>query len=179
MGVLSSFDAQRDRTMKKYRTSERYSFHDFDKHMCLSPGIALWVVVGFLMRSYVIMGMSLAQPGDRLGTIDLVYPDRVWFAIDALAAFPAIAVVIAYIFRKPEAKAHIRAVWRSGRACLIASSTANVLVALASLALTASARTPIVAPVMLCVSVWCLWFLLVSRRVRDVFDDFPSAQDAE
>ena len=160
---------------KKYLAAEHYTLNDFDKYTCLAPGVVLWLVIGFLMRPYLVMAMSFSQRGNRMGTIDLVYPDRIWFAIDALAALPAVVVIGAYIFRKPQAQAVFRKIWRSGRAWLLASSSANALVAVAGLVMTISSRTTLLSPILLCISGWCLWYLIASRRVRDVFGDFPAA----
>ena len=89
----------------KYLAGHHYGLNDFDKHMCLQPGLVIWLVIAFLMRPYIVMVMSFAQMGNRMGTIDLVYPDRIWFAVDALAALPAVLVVVVSWMRRPGARA--------------------------------------------------------------------------
>ena len=163
----------RDPLESKYLAGHHYGLNDFDKHMCLQPGLVIWLVIAFLMRPYIVMVMSFAQMGNRMGTIDLVYPDRIWFAVDALAALPAVLVVVVSWMRRPGARALVRRAWHNGRAWLLTSSVANASVAVMSLVLSESSRTTIVSPILLVLSVWCLWFLWVSRRVRDVFADFP------
>ena len=63
----------RDPLESKYLAGHHYGLNDFDKHMCLQPGLVIWLVIAFLMRPYIVMVMSFAQMGNRMGTIDLVY----------------------------------------------------------------------------------------------------------
>lgn len=162
---------------KQYRGAQNYDAGDFDRWMCLLPGVATWIVIVFLMRPYVVMAMSFANRTDRMGLIDLIYPERFWFALNALAALPAIAVVVAYLRRRPEAGKWPRRVWANGRIWLIASAVANLVVALVAIVLAPSQGAGIVLPLMVCGAAWTLWYLVVAHRVRDTFMDFPTADD--
>ena len=163
----------------KYRGADSYGFNDFDRHMCLKPGVWTWLVVAFLMRPYVVIAISFANKGDRMGLIDMIYPDRIWLAIDTLAALPAVAMVLAYALRSPSAGRRIRWLWGSGRALLMLSAGANAVVALASLILGNDERAAVLSPSLLCVSAWSLWYLISADRVKDAFGDFPATPDEE
>lgn len=160
-------------SQRKYHGAASYGLNDFDKYMCLSVGRWTWYVVAFLMRPYLVLVLSFSDRSNRMGLVDLIYPDRLWLAIDTLAALPAVLIVVAYMNRKPGAKEWVSKIWRTGRTWLLASAGANAAVAVASLLLIETTRTSVVSPLMLCVSIWSLWYLVVSKRLPDAFGDFP------
>lgn len=146
--------------------------------MCLGLGHWAWLVIAFLMRPYLVIGMSLTNRGDRMELLNLVYADRLWLSIDTLAALPAVMVAIAYARRKPGAPAWVRRLWRSGRVALLSSAGLNALVAAASLFHSTNVQPSFVSPLLLCISLWCLWYLVVAKRVHDAFNDFPNPHDS-
>lgn len=168
-----------DRTIseKKYLAGASYNFSDFDKYMCLSLGTVAWVVILFLMRPYVVLLVSVTNRSNRMEFIELVYPDRLWLAIDTVAALPAVILVAVTFLRRPNAASWVKALWKKGRTLLLASAVLNAIVAMAALALADSHKVSIVSPVLLCFSAWSLWYLLMSKRMRDVFYDFPVEED--
>ena len=145
--------------------------------MCLSLGTVAWVVILFLMRPYVVLLVSVTNRSNRMEFIELVYPDRLWLAIDTVAALPAVILVAVTFLRRPNAASWVKAVWKKGRHLLLASAVLNAIVAMAALALADSHKVSIVSPVLLCFSAWSLWYLLMSKRMHDVFYDFPVEED--
>ena len=108
-----------DRTIseKKYLAGGSYRFNDFDKYMCLSLGTIAWVVILFLMRPYVVLLVSMTNHSNRMEFIDLVYPDRLWLAIDTVAAIPAVILVVVTFLRRPNAAGSVKAIWKRGAPC--------------------------------------------------------------
>ncbi|MGB1833515.1 MAG: DUF2919 family protein, partial [bacterium] len=52
----------------------------------------------FLMRPYVVLLVSVTNRSNRMEFIELVYPDRLWLAIDTVAALPAVILVAVTFF---------------------------------------------------------------------------------
>ena len=128
--------------------------------MCLSLGTIAWVVILFLMRPYVVLLVSMTNHTNRMEFIDLVYPDRLWLAIDTVAAIPAVILVVVTFLRRPNAAGSVKAIWKRGRTLLLGSAALNGIVAAAALALANSHNVSIVSPILLCLSAWSLWYLL-------------------
>ena len=145
--------------------------------MCLSLGTVAWVVILFLMRPYVVLLVSVTNRSNRMEFIDLVYPDRLWLAIDTVAAIPAVILAVVTFLRRPNAADSVKAIWKRGRTLLLGSAALNGVVAAAALALANSHNVSIVSPILLCLSAWSFWYLLVSKRMRDVFGDFPVEEE--
>jgi hypothetical protein len=154
-------------------TKLKYPFSAYNKHLCLDLSIGMWLVLAFLLRPYLIMIMSVVNRSNRMELINLFYADRSHLALGALAAIPAVLLVIAWNRRRPGAVRIVRALWRRGRELLAASTALNALVVLLPLLTGRSDGIDYVGIVQLGLCAWILVYLYDTERVRDTFADFP------
>jgi cell division protein FtsW (lipid II flippase) len=136
------------------------------------------MALAFLCRTYLVMIMSLARRGDRFGLIDLFYANRSAMALGALAALPAIAVIIASVQRSPTAGSQTRWLWRNGRWFLLGSALANLAIALLPIKDGLYALSTLDVLQFSVIS-YILVYLFRSERVRDTFADFPAPPPPE
>lgn len=151
----------------------RYGPQDFDHHLALRMPVRMWLALLFLARPYLVLGMSLANRREPMSLIDALYGDRTILLLDALAALPALAVIGAWLLRRPGARALVRHTWNAG----------VVLFPLSALVATAVSAVLVVRGypndldpwhvLQALLSIAILGYALLSGRVRDTFRDFP------
>lgn len=151
-----------------------YPASAYDDQLVLRPPLGVWVTLAFVLRPIIVLVASVTNKADRVGLLNLVYPDRQWAVAHALAALPAIAVAIAYTRRDAKAPAAIRWLWRHGRTLLTTSLAFNVLL-LVYPVLTEHSRFATSALIQSTVCALLAYYLFRSTRVADSFADFPSA----
>lgn len=151
-----------------------YPASAYDDQLVLRPPLGVWVTLVFLLRPIIVLVASVTNKVDRVGLLNLVYPDRQWAVAHALAALPAIAVAVAYTRRDPKASAGVRWLWQHGRALLMASLTLNVVFLLYPV-LTEHARFATSALIQTTVCALLAYYLFRSPRVADAFADFPTS----
>lgn len=149
-----------------------YPASAYDDQLVLRPPIGVWLTLVFLLRPLIVLVASVTNKADRVGLLNLIYPDRQWAVAHALAALPAIAVAIAYSRRDAKASAAVRWIWGHGRALLVTSLGINVLF-LAYPVLTHPGRLATSAMIQITVCALLAYYLFRSRRVADAFADFP------
>jgi len=153
----------------------RYPFSAYDDNLCLRPGLALWAVLAFLLRPYVVVVVSLANRVDRMRVIDTFYPDRASMAISALLALPALLLVWAWIKRQRGQGGLAQRVWRHGRALLLGLASLNAC-AIVVAAVHAGTRPGLAAVAQLAACALIVWYLMRSERVCDTFLDYPKVR---
>lgn len=156
----------------------KYPLSAYDKYVSLDMSVGMWLVIAFLVRPYVIVLMSVANRRNPMALIDTFYADRSHLALGALAAIPAVLLVIAWNKRKPEASALARRLWHRGRALLAASAVLNAVIGLLPLVHGRAGGIDYIGVVQLALCGWILVYLYESERVRDTFADFPEEAQA-
>ena len=155
--------------------NKKYTFSAYDKHLSLKMSPLMWLVILFLARPYAIFIMSVANRRDRMGVLETFYGDPAISFLGALAAIPAIIVVLAWVKRQPGARPVIQRIWSNGRMLLILASTLNIIIILlpALTGATLHIKTVGLAEIVICILI--IIYLLRSSRVRDTFADFPQS----
>ena len=157
---------------------QNLTLDDLDEYGCLKISFGLWIVIVYLCRHLVLLILgatsSLANfTYGQLGASYSVIYSHPWFLA---ASAPAVAVLLAAIRRSPSAPAVIRNLWRVGAPLLVAAAVLDLAILGALLGLGGvSIKTSHFFQAF--VDVICLVYLTRTRRVRDTFADFPSAQD--
>jgi hypothetical protein len=149
-----------------------YPLFRYDEELVLKVPVSLWVAMGFLVRHFVLLGVTfLPRTGDMTEYLrDLVDP------IFLLSDLPAVIVLLAALRRRSAAARPVRLVWSRGRALLGASAVLYLgflAVKLASAArpLAVSINEAVIASGL--AHVLIIAYLARSRLVRDVFAQFP------
>jgi hypothetical protein len=151
----------------------RYRPSQFDDDMCLKPPLPLWLAVIYLARAVVLpIGIGV---GHIAGVDDRAFGSlrSLWSAEALLPALLALPVLYALFRRAPSAGRTTRWFWRQGRIFLSLSAGLDVALSLFQLATSRLGGDPIVALGAASVDLYVLAYILMARRVRDVFSDFP------
>ncbi len=152
-----------------------YSPSSYDDHFCLKPPVLLWLAALYLSRAFVLLlasqlaVLSRARPETVAMLRDGV---SVWALIPSLIAAP---VLYALVFRAPSSTKLVRWIWAHGRSILILAAVLDCLTSVAGSSLS-GADVSELAPAALVIALFDVYFLvyiLVTRRIRDVFADFP------
>lgn len=155
-----------------------YPAHRYTEELVLRVPPALWVVMLFLVRHLVLLGITFLPTMGRevLALRDLVQPH---YLIADLIALP---VLIAAARRRPEAGWVWRAVWPWGRAFLTASALAFPALTVGRL-LTSGRPLALGIDGLLLASLFAsltvVAYLWRSPLARDVFREFPKEPTGE
>lgn len=151
---------------------QTYPFSAYDRNLCLKMNAAMWAVLAFLLRPYVIVVASISNRADRTGIVHTFYPDKTALALSALAAIPAMVLVYAWLMRQSAVQGLPRRIWHRGRDIMLVISLVNIPVLVGPAVLAGSMLTPgIVLQLAGCALL--IWYLVRSQRVVDTFEDYP------
>lgn len=160
--------------MKAPINSKNYPASAYDDKLNLKLGIALWMVIVFLIKPYLVMLISFANRSNRTELIYTFYAHDGTLAMAELASLPAIAIFVAWIYRQPGANGIIRWIWRNGRGLLMTSTLLNAVLLVVSTDWNLE-ELGFLSVLQLALSILILLYLWFSDRVRDTFNDFPTS----
>ena len=154
-----------------------YSIGDYDKQLTLKIGQNLWLILLFLLSPYIVIMLSLSNRKNAMELINSIYPDRLDMALAAVVAIPVGFVIYALLTKKPTSTDFVRRIWRNGRKILIFSAALKIIFIFSPSLLETERKFEIISWIHVALSVITLAYLLLTQRVKDVFKDFPQAQD--
>lgn len=155
-----------------------YPFSAYDKFLALKPGPGFWLTLVFVMRPYLIVTISLANPADRMAGINMIYGDRSILAVTALASLLAFPLVYALAKRRPNAPSGVRWLWKRGAWFLMVALCTNLL-ALGWLLYTTFPNAGLAHLVQAFIALTLCIYTARSRRMSDTFADFPKKTGSE
>jgi hypothetical protein len=144
----------------------------YDEHLTLKVPVTLWLVLAFLLRHLLLLGITfLPTTGEEITALrDLVRP--AYLTADLLA----LPVAIVAARRRPQAPDWMRRLWPLGRALLIASAVLYLALLGERLAtgseplITAIDEAVLISTLLNIAVIAYLWR---SALVRELFRDFP------
>ena len=167
--------------MRHYHTSHSYSASSYDDHMCLKPPPLLWLAVLYLSRAVtlpVAMGIGTFA-GVNADAIALFH--ALWSMQTLLPSAIALCVLYALCRRVPNASKTVRWIWAHGRVLLALSGGMDLILSLISfISLIRQGEIDDQAWMSLLTAAadgYFLLYILVARRVRDTFSEFPPSLD--
>ncbi len=154
---------------------ERYDFESFDKNLCLKPPLLLWLAMLYLARALLLPFVGgISSMGGSSVTSTLT---RGLFGVeDYIPAAVTSLMLLAFLRRTPTASRLWRHIWNGGQFVLGSAATVDLTVAVLRLRQVvdnASWQTSLLLGACL-MDCYIVLYLLTSRRVRDVFCDFPA-----
>jgi Protein of unknown function (DUF2919) len=157
-----------------------YADSAYDKYFCLKPPPLLWLAVLFLSREITLpLGMGMAQVAG-VNSEALTAMRRLW-RFDLSIAASVVAAVVLYLFfrRVPGASRAVRWLWAHGAALLALSAIMDAATTLVAVLRVGELddRT-VLSWLTIAVDIGILCYVLMTRRVRDSFADFPPAEAA-
>ena len=160
--------------------SKLYNFSDYDKYLSLKINFELWLIIAYFLRPLILKASTIqmgfgAKSASVSGLKDLVYPHDFGFFLAVLATLPVFLVIYAYMKRKPEATEHVRTLWRNSGKLLLLTAVLNIVIVFVPSLVGMAYQINLLGWAQLVIAACILAYLLVSRRVRDTFADFPVA----
>jgi len=164
--------------MQKNYDPRRYPLATFDDHLCLRPPLLLWLSALYLSRAAslpLVLGVS-SIAGGSANTTGLVHG---LFGIQTvLPSCIAFLVLCTLALRSPSAGRVTRWIFSHGRVLLSLAAALDAGLALGGVSWQQVAGgDEQFSGILLGATfdVYFLVYLLFSKRVRDVFSDFPAA----
>ncbi len=147
--------------------------NDYDEHLTLKVPRMLWLVIAFLLRHLLLLGITfLPTTGEEITVLrDLIRPQ--FLAADLLA----LPVAVMAARRRPQAADWMRRLWPCGRSLLTLSALLYLALLISGIA---TSGTPLIRTVDEAVLISALLNLAVivylwrSSLVRDLFREFPA-----
>lgn len=159
--------------MAKSYEIKRYKAWDFDDYFCLKPPVLLIVAISYLCRSFLVF--AIAMLGSIKGNTENMslllqaggHPGHL-----AITGVPALFVLIALFRRSPNGGRFARWIWKRGRIFLATSAVLEISAGL-FLASQQGGETSLLTMTFLLLDLYILLYVLISKRVKDSFSDFP------
>jgi hypothetical protein len=160
--------------MRQILRAQAYPDSCYDDQMCLKPPSLLWIAALYLSRTIslpVAMGIAHYAGVDSRALTSV----RALWSLDALIpSLLAITVLYALCRRVPTASSTVRWIWTRGRLLLAVAAVLDIALLLIPIvrqgALDDSSVLSLIAAVF---DGYFLLYVLIARRVRDVFAEFP------
>jgi len=161
--------------------TDLYSPDDFDEHLCLKPSVAMILAMMYAARHLVLIFLAYF-PG-MAGSTGGAFIKEMLSPYLVATDVPALLLLLAWRFRVPESGLFWRTLWRHGRALLLLTLVAQ-LVLLATMhwgpMLIEAPRTRgnvlVVSYALL--HLYVLGYVLMADRVKAVFGDFPKPAES-
>jgi hypothetical protein len=161
--------------MMRHRTfTQTYPASHYDDQMCLKPPVLLWVAVLYLSRALTLpIAMAL---GHFVGVDEkAITLFRGFWSADALVP-SAIAAVLLYALmrRVPTASPQVRWIWAHGRIVLAISAVLDIALLLIALIRGGEINDQSMWSLVAATGdLYFLLYILIARRVRQTFFEFP------
>lgn len=153
-----------------------YPLDSYDKNFALkmSVGSIFWLV--FLGRGLLIVPIHLYLEEQSVKAAEVFYATDLQLLCGLLLALPVLVLIVTWGARSPSSGDFFRIIWGHGRSILIFTATLNLPLVVWS---TASRHNiPSSDIVQIVVALYCLIYVIRSKRLQDVFKSFP-AQEPE
>jgi hypothetical protein len=154
-----------------------YSLDSYDKDFALKPSIGTILWLAFLFRGILISGMQLYLTQKSIHFAAFFYSTNSQLVAAIVVALPISIILIAWVRRHPAAGKIPPMIWTRGRFLMMVSATLNVLLVTWSLAGRKLISSPDIVQLML--SLYCLFYIVRSQRLKDTFMSFPAAAKQE
>ena len=162
--------------MRHTPPSHTYTASHYDDHFCLKPPLLLWVAVLYLSRAITLP--ILMAIGHFAGVdSSAIAAFRGLWSIDGLAPSVIAAVILYTLCRRvPSARRPVRWIWAHGQLFLAVAAILDII--LLSIALfrhgEINDQSPLWSLVAALGDLYFLVYILVARRVRHAFLEFPA-----
>ncbi len=145
-----------------------FSPDDFNEYQVLKIPSLLYLILIYLNKYFLIVVLP------SIGAGDLTVIAK-WFKIDALmmlSCFPALAVLIASLYRAPTLKKLPKLIWNKGLILLTISSALDLIV-LGSYVILERRVFDLGTLVLLLINAGIIVYLWKSKYLKEMFKEFP------
>ena len=160
--------------MPRPYASNAYPESYYDDHFCLKPPLMLWLAGIYLSRTItlpVLMGIGAFA---KVNQNALAVFHQFWSLETLLPSLIACSVLIALVRRAPQASKPLRWIWAHGKNLLALSAGLDTAISFV-LAIRQGGvdQQVLVWLFAAAIDAYFLLYILLARRVRDTFADFP------
>lgn len=152
----------------------KYSLSSYDDYYCLKPPLRLWVAALFLSRAISLpLAVGLGHFAGVSSNATNVLQGVV--SLETLLPSALAATVLFAMFRRsPNASSGVRWIWAHGRGLLAAAAVIDCALSVYSFTHSDSSDSQLL-PLLLTAAfdLYFLLYVLLARRVRDTFAQFP------
>ncbi len=159
--------------------SKYHPISSYDKYVSLKMSGAMWFVILFLLRPYLILVVSVLNRKDKMLLINMFYSDRLAMSLAAVAGIPAALLIYAWVKRNPDAPSFPRQVWKRGRLLLAISAALSAFVVFVPLWLGAVHKVTEYGWGQFVISLLILVVVYRSQYMKDCFSDWPEKKIEE
>ncbi len=164
--------------MRHIHSQNSYSESSYDDNLCLKPPLLLWLAVLYLSRAVTLpaaMGIG-AFAGVNADAIGMFH--KLWSMQTLFPSLIAICILYALCRRVPNASKPVRWIWANGRILLAVSAGVDLVLSLISLIQQGEINDQSLMSLLAAAAdAYFLLYVLVARRVRDAFSEFPPPLD--
>ena len=163
----------------KHQTPLRiYSFDAYDRHLCLKPSLAMFLVLSYSVRHLLLVFLlyfPFVMRHVDMATLKHLMATSLGVSL-GIADLPALLVLLAWRHRRPEAGTAWRWLWRQGRLALLTTLVGQGALLMGTQAeqLWIGGEQGALLAICLIAQGWALTYVVFSRRLADVFRDFPA-----
>ncbi|MDH3981192.1 MAG: DUF2919 domain-containing protein [Gammaproteobacteria bacterium] len=157
--------------------------YDYDKYLSLKVSQELWLIILYLLHPFILLfsTIRLGRGGAKgVSGVDglkrLVYQDNFSLALAILATVPVLLLVYAWVRRKPGAPAFVRRLWAKGVVLLTSAAVLYIGGVFVPLLTHVIASIRPIGWGQVAISILIIFYLFTSKRVRDIFADFPEGE---
>lgn len=91
---------------------------DFDNYDCVKLPPAIYLILLFVLRGYIVWIMSVTNMRDHVGIIQWIYPETALFYLSLFSGMIGLFIVLVFSLRRPNAAQWIRACWKKSHTLL-------------------------------------------------------------
>jgi hypothetical protein len=158
---------------------DRYHPSLYDDDYCLKPPSLLWLALVFLSRGVLLPILAGFGHYAHVNTDAMSLMRGLWRPDSLFPALFAVPVLYSLMRRSPRATRPVRWIWRHGRALLAGAAASDIALALYSLKPYNDLGDEALMTLGACVvDAYFLLYVVLARRIRDTFADFPPPQSA-
>jgi hypothetical protein len=157
----------------------RYHQSLYDDDYCLKPPMLLWLALAFLSRGALLPLLAGMGHYAHVNTDAMTLMRGLWRPDQLFPALFAVPVLYSLMRRTPRAARPVRWIWRRGRALLAVAAASDIALALYSLKPYGDFDGEAFVTLGACAAdAYFLLYVVLARRIRDTFADFPPPQSA-
>ena len=155
-----------------------YDPSSYDGNFCLKPPALLWLATLYLSRAFVLIIASDIARMTRIGSDVATMLNGAANAYALVPSLVAAPLLYALIFRAPTSPKPVRWIWANGRSFLVAAAILDFAATVAASGVIGGDIADLSAGFLLAAvfDAYFLVYVVATRRVRDVFADFPPSE---
>lgn len=154
-----------------------YDIGDYNDDGALKVTPLMWLIMAYLSRHLLLLALSGFSTFmmSRRGFANIAFADFSGSPVFLLASLPAVVLFSAALLRSPASRSFVRTIWRNGRWFLAGAALIDLLLALQAWSVQPSLINEWRIAFAL-LDIYILLYALLSRRLGDLFADFPDAR---